>query len=277
MQQLLPNIESISSLESKTTLFYFFKFKKGEIDGSDIQKGFAQHQAKCLHWFNCEYTFIGEGDDQWSHAAIFEFPDFKTLEQAVRKGIGSAGIEAVQGFAVRPTSVPSFIIFLFKLLRPIGTLISRSTGKISAEDVLEMMESEGGISPTKKQVIRHLQNTRSSKAYMINLLQPYDKAQYANGHSDVSGATAYNKRYGVPALRSVIMQGGNLIVSGRMGKPFLEINAPKATQGAWSGMAIMEYPNPSRLQLLEKMPGYKKALVHRRAGLERTALIISKK
>jgi len=126
MQQLLPNIESISSLESKTTLFYFFKFKKGEINRSDIQKGFVQHQAKCLHWFNCEYTFIGEGDDQWTHAAVFEFPDFATLEQAVRKGIGSAGVVAVQGFAVRPTSVPSIIIFLFELLRPIGTYISRT-------------------------------------------------------------------------------------------------------------------------------------------------------
>jgi hypothetical protein len=39
----------------------------------------------------------------------------------------------------------------------------------------------------------------------------------------------------------------------------------------------MEYSNPLKIFSLEKMPGYIEALNHRRAGLERTALIISKR
>lgn len=275
MLELLPHIDSISSINNKTILFYFLKLKNGD-DGSSIRQKFVDQGAKCSHWFHCEYNFIGEEEDFWTHAAVFEFSDFKIIEQAIRKGIGIDSIEAVQAFAVRPTSIPSFILFFFKLLRPIGSVIRFSAGQISAEEILDGFEATGGIAPTKNQVIRHLQNTRSSKAYMINLLQLYDKAKYNNVSSNVSGATAYNRRYGLPALRGVIMQGGKLILSGRMGIPFVEFNAPKTTQGAWPGIAIMEYPKPSGLQLLEKMPGYKKALVHRRAGLERTALIISK-
>ena len=277
MQQLLPNREALSTIENKTLFFYFFKLKKGDNNGALIQKQFAQHQAKCLHWFNCEYTFIGDETDGWTHAAIFEFSNFSAVKQAIQKGINSEEVEALQAFAVRPTTPPKFILFLFKLLRPIGTLLNRGAKKLTVSEVLEMFESEGGIAPTKNQITRHLQNTRTSKAYMINLLQSYPKAKYEKGNDSVSGATAYYKRYGLPALRSLIMQGGDLILAGRMGEPIIEVNAPKATKGSWEGIGIMEYPNPSILFSLEKMPGYKKALIHRRAGLERTALIISKK
>jgi len=277
MQQLLPNQKFISTLKNKTLFFYFFKIKKGDNKGVTIQKQFAQHQAKCLHWFNCEYIFIGDESDCWTHAAIFEFPNSIAAKKAIEKGMSSQEVEALQAFAVRPTTPPKLLLFLFKLLRPIGTLYNRGTKKITVNEVIETFESERDIVPNKNQITRHLQNTRTSKAYMINLLQSYPKAKYDHGNSIVSGATAYYKRYGLPALRSVLMQGGDLILAGRMGEPIIEVNAPKATQGSWEGIGIMEYPNPSNLFSLKKMPGYKKALTHRRAGLERTALIISKK
>lgn len=277
MQQLLPNPDVISTLENKTLFFYFFKLKKGD-NGAGIQQQFAKHQATCLHWLHCEYAIIGEGADFWTHAAIFEFPNFAGVKQAIRQGISSNNVDAVQGFAVQPTTPPNFILFLFKLLRPIGRLLSRNAEKRTANEILEPFEEGRGIVPRKHQIERHLQNTRTSKAYMINLLHTFKKAQYSNGNgTTVSGATAYYRRYGVVALRSVLMQGGNLILSGRMGQPIVEVNAPKLTKGVWESIGIMEYPNPAKFLTLKNMPGYQKALTHRDAGLERTVLIISKK
>ena len=74
MQPLLPNIESISNLQSRTVFFYFFKLKNATDNGELIKEQFAQQQARCSHWWNCEYTFIGAGDIFWTHAAIVEFP-----------------------------------------------------------------------------------------------------------------------------------------------------------------------------------------------------------
>ncbi len=277
MLQLLPDSNIISSFENKILLFYFFKLENSK-EGVVIQQQFANHQGTCLHWFHCEYAIIGGDSDFWTHAAIFQFPNFKAVKQAVHQGISNKNIESVQGFAVRPTLPPKFILFLFKLLRPIGHLLSQNAKKRTADEILESLEDEGRVTPRKYQIERHLQNTRTSKAYMINLLHTYKKAQYGNGNqSMVSGDTAYYRRYGLVALRSVLMQGGNLILSGKMGHPIIEYNAPKMTKGVWDGIGIMEYPNPSKLFALKHMPGYQKALTHRDAGLERTVLIISKK
>lgn len=277
MLQILPNKDTISSLKKRTTFFYFFKLNNTADNGLAIRAAFERHQAKCLHWFECEYAFVGEGENTWSHAAIFEFPSFAAVTQAIDKGISSEDVEALQGFAVRPTNPPKFMLFLFKLLRPIGALLRGSTEGQTVNQVIEVMGGEGGIISTREQVARHLQNKRTSKAYMINLLNTYKKAQYPNGNSSISGAAAYYKRYGAVATRSVYMLGGSLVLGGSMGQPIIEVNAPKLTKGAWEGIGIMEYPSPANLIALEKMPGYKKSLVHRDAGLERTALIISKK
>jgi len=274
MQQLLPNPDALSTIENKTLFFYFFKLKKSDKEGAEIRQQFAKYQAKCLHWLHCEYAIIGEGDDFWTHAAIFEFPNFAAVKQAIHQGIIN-NVEAVQGFAVRSTMPPGFILFLFKLLRPIGSLLSRNAKKRTADEILESFEEERGITPGKHQIERHLQNTRTSKAYMINLLHTYKKARYADG-ANLSGATAYYKKYGIVALRSVIMQGGNLILSGRIGQPIIEVNAPQLTRGMWEAIGIMEYPNPLKMFTLKNMPGYEKALRHRDAGLERTVLIVSK-
>ena len=277
MQELLPNIESLASFQNRTVLFYFFKLKNKYDKGHSIKKQFALFQGKCNFWVNCEYTFIGAEDDYWTHAAIIEFPNFAAIENAVKNKIKNEAVEHLQVFAVRKTIPPKFILFLFKLLRPFAYFFSSSSEKLSLNKVLVPFKTEGGIAPTKNQVARHLSNTRTSKAYMINLLQSYKKAKYADQQSNITGATAYYKRYGLVAMRSVIMIGGNLILAGKMGKPILETAAPKTTKGSWEGIGIMEYSNPLKIFSLEKMPGYIEALNHRRAGLERTALIISKR
>lgn len=276
-QKLLPDPSAISSLQKRTTFFYFFKLKNAKRNGAGIREQFAQHQSKCLHWLNCEYAFIGAGENTWTHAAIFEFPNFKAVEKAIETGISSEELEGIQGFAVQATRPPKLALFLFKLLRPIGALLHRGPEEATVDEVVEIIDTEGGIHPNRQQIARHLQNKRTAKAYMINLLQTYEQAQYPGKKSRISGATAYYRKYGFVAARSVYMLGGELVLAGRMGEPIIEANAPVLTKGVWEGIGIMEYPDPSNLIALEKMPGYKKSLTHRNAGLERTVLIISKK
>ncbi len=251
MQQLLPNPYVISTIENKALFFYFFRLKNLDDNGAGIQHKFATVQATCLHWLQCEYAIIGEESDFWTHAAIFEFPNFTAVKQAIQKGINDRDVEALQALAIEPTKVPGVILFLFILLRPFSILINRYAEKVTLNQVIERMNGEGGIHPNINQTTRHFQNNRTSKAYMINLLQYYSKAQYGDRSSSISGATAY-RRYGFVGLRSIMMLGGNLILTGSIGQPILEVKAPITTIGDWEEISIMECPNPAQLFTLKK-------------------------
>ena len=275
MQSLLPREASI--LKNRTILFYFFKLNNSALGAKAIKDKFKQVGGESLHWFECEYAFIGDSENEWTHAAIFKFASQSGLKDAVKQGINSDKIDAIQGFAVKETKPPGIALFVLKLLRPLGALVKYFSKETSIDEVIEMTENLGGIHPSKDQLTRHFQNKRTSSAIMINLLQTYKIARYPKQNNSVSGAIAYYRKYGLVAVRSVYMLGGKLVLSGRMGKPIIENNAPTLTSGSWEGLGIMEYPNPSQLIALEKMPGYQKAYLHRNAGLEKTVLIISKK
>ena len=277
MKQLLPSLQSFTSNEKSRTFFYFLKLKK-LADGNILRRKFDGFGGKCLHWWECEYTFIGEGDEYWTHAAVFQFSSSDALTAAQKSGLSSNEVLDLQLFNADINMPPKVVTLAFKMLRPIGWFYNKSNQKITVDDVTNTFQGEGGIVPRKDQIHRHLANQRESKAFMINLLQPYKKAQYEENSesSNISGGTAYFKKYGVTAMRSVLMLGGNLAFSARLGVPLLEGNSPKSTQGSWAGLAVMQYPNPSKLLSLEHMPGYKSVLKHRKAGLERTALIVAK-
>jgi hypothetical protein len=179
---------------------------------------------------------------------------------------------------------PKFILALFRLLRPLGFLLDTNK-KPTTQEVLDAFESEGGINPRRDQIERHLTNNRKTMANMINLLQYKPKAVYADPSRkyrdvpsvklDISGHKAYTKKYGIAAIRSVIMTGGHLVFAARLGAPILENDSPKSTMGFWDDVVVMAYSDPSRLFSLKRMPGYGSALKHRTAGLLRTALLIS--
>ena len=79
------------------------------------------------------------------------------------------------------------------------------------------------------------------------------------------------------AIRGVYLLGGNLAFSARLKGPLIAAeNQAVATAGTWHGIGVMQYQRPSKLFMLEQMPGYKKVLKHRNAGLEKTTLIIAK-
>ena len=67
MNNIIPNPIKLTDTEitNKVTLFYLFKFSKTVETSKIIKQEFDNQNIKCLHWFNCQYNFIGE-DDFWS-------------------------------------------------------------------------------------------------------------------------------------------------------------------------------------------------------------------
>ena len=277
MPEIMPLTDSVHSIKNRTIYFFFFKLRIDPTSIGEVKDKLHKNGAICRHWFVCEYALIGSDENLWTHAAIFDFKSSEVAKRAFTKGIISDHIEGIQVFSVKTTNPPFLINFIFKLMRPLGSALTLFSKQNKNPRSSDLTKKRGGVSPTEEQFNQHYQNDRTTKAYMINLLQTYPIAQYPDRKTTVSGGTAYYRRYGLVAMRSVYMIGGRLILAGRMGAPILEYNVPKLTQGAWEGIGVMEYPNPSKIFELEKMPGYKKAYEHRDAGLEKTVLIISKK
>jgi hypothetical protein len=284
--KLLPDFEKLPPLSKKgefPLLFYFFKLKEADKEGINLRALMHNHGAKCLHWWTCEYTFIGEGD-YWTHCGVFEITDKNAFLAATKASVSTPSVksvleavENVQLYFAKAKMPPKLIWVLFKLLRPLGILLDTNK-KSTTEKVLTAFDSEGGINPRRDQIERHLTNNRKTKAFMINLLQYKPKAIYDDPsvQRDISGRTAYTNIYGIVALRSVIMTGGDFTFGAQLGAPILENDAPKSTMGFWDDVIVMSYSDPSRLFSLKRMPGYGSALKHRTAGLLRTALMISK-
>ncbi len=233
----------------------------------------------------CEYTFIGDDPDHWTHAAIVRFPDEATLVAAAGRKPSVAGLEDVQAHVLRAPMPPFFLPGVAAVLRSVGVLLEPRPATLEAvlergnidEMVADTMGAYGGINPTRAEIERHLDNERDTPAYMINFLKVRDRATYDEpvAKPDVSGDVAYNRRYGLVAIRSVMMLGGRLTYAGRTGPVVVEPAVETSAGGDWDSVAVLEYPTPRSLFVLEYMPGYRAAVKHRRAGLERTSLYIA--
>jgi len=277
MYNIIPDPEKLiySKKTNKITLFYFFKFSDSKINSKKIKQIFKDHDIKCLHWFNCQYTLIG-GDDFWTSASIVEFKSKEHIKRIFDKKISNNKIKALQVFNLNPKLPPKIILFIIKLFRPLGILFDLLLKNSINSSKLNKLSSK--ILPTKKQHQRFFNDQRKDKAYMINLLQSFKTAKYKNNKTTISGREAYYEKYGKVAFRSVILTGGNFTYAGRIiGNTLIEYNTPSDTSGNWEAIGIMEYSRPKKLYSLEKMPGYKKALIHRNAGLKRTVNIFSTK
>tara|TARA_B100001250_G_scaffold89270_1_gene74020 strand:+ start:134 stop:958 length:825 start_codon:yes stop_codon:yes gene_type:complete len=274
MYNIIPDPDKLiySKKTNKIVLFYFFKYSNRETNSIKIKKIFKDNEIKCLHWFNCEYTIIGQ-EDFWTSASIIEFKSKKHLKKIYHKKISNNKIKAFQIFNLKPNNPPKIILFIIKLLRPFGILID-----LMVKNSIDSLKPNGKILPTKKQYLKLFNDNRKNKAYMINLLQSYKIAKYESSNNIISGKEAYYKKYGIVAIRSVILTGGNFTFAGKIiGNTLIEYNAPNDTKGIWESIGIMEYSKPNKLFSLEKMPGYKRALNHRNAGLKRTVNIFSVK
>jgi uncharacterized protein (DUF1330 family) len=130
--------------------------------------------------------------------------------------------------------------------------------------------SFGGLNPTEEQV-HAIMNGPDGAVQMINLLKFRERAQYPSdytgeGATDVSGEDAYG-RYGSHALAQVVKRGGRLVLLSAADEAV--IGAP----GEWDQVAIMEYPTRRAFLDMARDPDYLSAIVHRTAGLERTAVL----
>ena len=128
------------------------------------------------------------------------------------------------------------------------------------------------LMPDHAAVERLLAQPASYAPCMVNFLAYYPGARYSDGRAS-SGRAAY-ARYGIVALRTVYRTGGRLLFYGRITEGLRAANAGP-TQGAWSDVAAMRYPNPPAILSMEHVSEYRTALHHRDAGLERTIVIAS--
>ena len=107
-----------------------------------------------------------------------------------------------------------------------------------------------------------------SPVTMLNLVQFYDRAQYAEANqTPCSGMEAYLQRY-APAFREVAaelrVEGIEVIYVGTVAAILLGPAEPK-----WDAMAIVRYPSFAALRRVIESPAYlTKAEPHRRAALK---------
>ena len=109
--------------------------------------------------------------------------------------------------------------------------------------------------------------------HFVNLLAFKKEAEYPTDHalanSQLSGADAYDK-YGAVAFAQVIKRGGRLIT---LNNVELEVIG---SSGAWGRVATMEYQNINAFLEMLSDPDYTQAVVHRKAGLEKTAILVTR-
>ena len=277
MINLIPNPTNFIDSENtyKIVLFTFIKFSKLS-DGSEFIKILKKNKINYLHWFNCQYTNIGK-KDYWSNAAIIEFESKKQLELAYSKKIEYSNIEALQVFNVNPKNPSRLFINFLKLFRPLGYIFSfLNNSNDNYPELLKKHDSK--IVPSLKQINRLMNEKSREKAYMINLMEARETANYKDNSITITGKEAYYEKYSSIASRSVILLGGDITYVGRFnGNPLIEFNVPNDTKGAWQALGIIEYSIPSDMFALERMPGYKASLNHRDAGLKKTVNIYSTK
>jgi uncharacterized protein (DUF1330 family) len=73
---------------------------------------------------------------------------------------------------------------------------------------------------------------------------------------------------------SVRAMGGRILHAGHAGEPLTD-DVASAVAGQWDEIVIVRYPTPRTVLKLGRIPVYRPAVVHRDAGLERTALIVA--
>jgi uncharacterized protein (DUF1330 family) len=131
----------------------------------------------------------------------------------------------------------------------------------------------GGIDPSRAQLRSLLEADRDGPLQFVNLLGYHEQARYPAGHELAgrggSGAEAY-ARYGGVAARHVAKRGGRLAAYNAVEQQLI------GADGGWHHVAIMEYPSTEAFLDMLRDPDYAAALVHRDAGLAKTAIIVTR-
>jgi uncharacterized protein (DUF1330 family) len=146
-----------------------------------------------------------------------------------------------------------------------GAEIDQLVGRLSAAGL-------GPVDPTPAQLKALLKADPPGPLQFVNLLGFHQQAQYPEGHelagAGLTGAEAY-ARYGAVALDQVTRRGGQLALYNDVALVLI------GTEG-WDQVAVVTYPSTATFVDMISDPGYQAALVHRDAGLARTALLVTR-
>jgi hypothetical protein len=267
-------------------LFYMLRCTD---DGADTFEAAVRDAGGQVMWqVHVEYAFVGDEDPHWTHAAVVRFPDHATLAAASQKSPEARGLLDVQAHVFRGFARTPFPVrIIAALVRAVGVFLEppleeievwRRRNELDEQTILELMSvTPGGSNPSVAHIQRHLLNERDTPGYMINLIKTRERAAYDElvPKPDTSGEVAYGRRYGLVAVRSVMLLGGYPVVAGSLGPMVVEPDAETSAGGTWDSVAVLRYPRPSSLAKLESMPGYRDAVKHRTAGLERSSMYVS--
>jgi len=130
----------------------------------------------------------------------------------------------------------------------------------------------GGLEPRADQLRRLLVDDPAGPLQFVNLLAYHPVARYPDGHpmasKGLTGAQAYGL-YGQVAVRHVTQRGGRLTM-------FNDVVQAVIGDEAWHQVAVMEYRDVAAFVDMLRDPDYQAGLVHRDAGLARTAVLATR-
>ncbi|KPF76524.1 hypothetical protein IP88_06495 [alpha proteobacterium AAP81b] len=129
------------------------------------------------------------------------------------------------------------------------------------------------MDPTRDQVRALRDHGRAGPVVMLNLLKFRATANYpaASGEPPVSGRDAYARYTHAFTVAVAHISHAEVLYEGPCEQVFIGMAGSPETD--WDGVLMVRYPSRQHFLAMMADAGYRDALVHRYAGLERTVLI----
>lgn len=133
--------------------------------------------------------------------------------------------------------------------------------------------TDRSIDPTADQVRALRDHGPEGPIVMVNLLKFRDRAAYPDGSAaePCTGAQAYARYQHAFAVTAGAISQATVIYEGPVSQVF--IGDPASREADWDKVLIVRYPTRQHFLAMMANAEYRQALVHRRAGLERTVLL----
>lgn len=132
---------------------------------------------------------------------------------------------------------------------------------------------DASIDPTRDQVRALRDHGRDGPVVMMNLLKFRKAAAYPPeaGMEPCSGQAAYDRYQHAFTVAVGAISQAEVIYDGPCEQVFIGQPGTDATD--WDKLLLVRYPSRQHFLAMMADPGYRDALVHRYAGLERTVLV----
>lgn len=132
---------------------------------------------------------------------------------------------------------------------------------------------DAGIDPTRDQVRALRDYGRDGPVVMLNLLKFREHANYPpdRGEPAMPGREAYARYAHAFTVAVGHISQAEVLYEGPCEQVFIGMAGTPETD--WDGVLLVRYPSRANFLAMMADAGYRAALVHRYAGLERTVLI----